>query len=104
MRMLCNPDCFYLRPTEDEQTDTGQHHICARYGQRVYHLGQHPYLVSIVGCDQPRIKQMTGPEDIQGAQPGDELWLIPYEIFDFLKCRCKLEEKKKEQEAADGQK
>lgn len=45
--------CKYLSPKEHEQTSKKEHHICAKYNKRVLHMGHHPEIVRLPGCDEP---------------------------------------------------
>jgi hypothetical protein len=53
--VYCDFDCFYLKPTEEEQDKqiNKQPHICRLYNQRVYHnyygKNAHP---NIFRCDE----------------------------------------------------
>jgi len=49
---FCDDDCEYLHPTEKEQSKRKEDHKCAKYGQTVFHLGNHPKLVKCEACSK----------------------------------------------------
>ena len=45
-------DGFYLRPSEKEQINPKQPHMCIKYNQRVFHGGRHPQIFKCSQCDR----------------------------------------------------
>jgi len=49
MRSFCG-NCGHLNPTERNQTNKKEKHICVKYNQQVYHDMAHPHIIRLFDC------------------------------------------------------
>ena len=43
-------ECEDLNPTEEQQSEDKEPHVCKALNKPVYHLGQHPLIVRHINC------------------------------------------------------
>jgi len=81
---FCLPLCIYLKPTEREQTDNKEPHMCTRYNERVVHGSQwHPHLLRLDECDYKRYDQ--GDHIVINIQSSTELFRKEAKILDITR-------------------
>ncbi len=71
MKTYCPPDCFWLSPTEEEQDANpigNGIHMCGKFNKRVMHLGAHPQLLRVEGCDWEKTTSADLLQELRSRQ------------------------------------
>lgn len=49
---FCDPNCPYLDPKEEDQTDAKEVHRCTKYKCKLYHFRAHPNIHKLKICTE----------------------------------------------------
>jgi len=77
---FCHPNCRYLAPWEENQSELHEMHICGKYNVRVLHGKFHPKLIRVGECDEfNTIYPMYKNKFIKKEKTN--WWKVPFEIM-----------------------